>query len=234
MNKQHKGWISLCALALVAIGCAPPSEVKEYPAVNPPAAVRDIKKGLASNVDAGVPLPASVDAKKWDAMSKSYVVTSRPDPFQLTSEEQKFDKAQFAAKLFDSQRFGSEYDAIPEDVKPDLSPEPQPYRRLAGIIVGDSILAIIEMGNGQPAQVVRPGEQIPGSEWRVVSVDPEKAVLRREGNKIPKEVVVHLEGKPVSADIPAAAPFTPTPGQQPIPTNRGKGGRGAGGGSVDD
>jgi bifunctional DNA-binding transcriptional regulator/antitoxin component of YhaV-PrlF toxin-antitoxin module len=69
--------------------------------------------------------------------------------------------------------------------------EPQPFRRLAGIMVGDSVLAIIDMGDGN-LQIVRPGQQIPGTEWTVASIDEEKAVLRRSGNKKPKEVVVPL------------------------------------------
>lgn len=237
--KQYHGW-SLGVASLVVAGCGPSSETKTYPEQAPPAAVRDVKKGLVSNVDAGVPLPASVDSAKWTALAKSHVFAARPDPFALTTEEQKFDRSQFANRLFDTQRFGQEFDAIPEETKPEIAPEPQPYRRLAGIIVGDSILAIIEMGNGQPAQVVRPGQIIPGTEWRVVSIDPEKAVLRRGGDKIPHEVVVHLEGKPVSLDTPApAVPQNPN-GQLPgqgfnpggFPGGRGRGGGrfGAGGG----
>ena len=183
-------------------------------------------------MDAGVPLAASVDTKKWDALVNAHAYASRPDPFALTVPEQKFDKSQFANRLFDTQRFGQEYDSIPEEVKPQITPEPQPYRRLAGIIVGDSILAIVEMGNGQPAQVVRPGQQIPGSEWRVISIDSEKAVLRREGNRAPHEVVVHLEGKPVSADAPPVVNTNPNPipgGAPATPGGAGGGAKGGGG-----
>lgn len=221
MMRRTLSCVPFAALAIALAGCGAPASQKQYPTASMPAQIRDIKKGLASNVDAGQPLPASVDTKRWNDLAKTKVFASRPDPFALSPDEQKFDKSQFAAKLFDTQRFNPEFDQIPDATKPDIVPEEQPYRRLAGIIVGDSILAIIEMGNGQPAQVVRPGEQIAGSEWRVISIDSEKAVLRREGDKLPHEVVVHLEGKPVSMDAPPA-----TANPQPAP---GLGQPGAGG-----
>jgi hypothetical protein len=70
------------------------------------------------------------------------------------------------------------------------TPEPQPYRRLAGVIVGDSVLALIDMGDGQ-LKLIRPGQDIDG--WHVESIDSDKAILTRGGNRLPHQVVVRLE-----------------------------------------
>jgi hypothetical protein len=64
--------------------------------------------------------------------------------------------------------------------------EPQPYRRLSGIVVGDSVLALIVMGDGAGPQIIRPGLRIPNSPWRVISIDEEQAVLRRDGDVLPR------------------------------------------------
>ena len=69
--------------------------------------------------------------------------------------------------------------------------EPQPYRRLSGILIGDSVLAILEEGG--KSTIVRPGMMIPDTNWRVVSIDKDKAILRREGPQLPHEVEVRLE-----------------------------------------
>jgi hypothetical protein len=62
-------------------------------------------------------------------------------------------------------------------------------------VVGDSVLALIDMGNGT-TELIRPGQRIPGSEWTVVSIDEEKAILRRGGNRLPRQVTVRLELPP--------------------------------------
>jgi hypothetical protein len=70
--------------------------------------------------------------------------------------------------------------------------EPQPYRRLAGILVGDTVSAIIIMEDGS-AHIIKPGMRIPNSPWRVVSIDEEKAILRRAGNRKPTQITIRLE-----------------------------------------
>jgi hypothetical protein len=73
--------------------------------------------------------------------------------------------------------------------------EPQPYRRLAGIVRGESIAAILEQEGAIPdVQVVKPGDKV--GEWTVRSIDSEKAVLYRPGNKRPNVITVRLETKP--------------------------------------
>jgi hypothetical protein len=106
-----------------------------------------------------------------------------------------------------------------ESPEPQDFPEPQPYRRLAGVVVGDSVLALIDMGDGT-LRVIRPGETIEGTEWRVASIDSDKAILRRSGNRTPRQVIVRLESPPAGiggGGFPGGAPggFPGGPGGAP-------------------
>jgi hypothetical protein len=76
-----------------------------------------------------------------------------------------------------------------------VEPEAQPYRRLSGIYFGDTVSAIIEMEDGKP-YLIYPGSRVGDTEWYVESIDAEKAVLVRSGNKIPKRIIVRLETPP--------------------------------------
>jgi hypothetical protein len=130
-------------------------------------------------------------------MSKAKTFTPRPDPFALSPVEKTFDSEAFADRMFNEQGFAPSYDPIPETPLPDVRPEAQPLdRRLTGVIIGDSVVAIIEMGDGAPAQIVHPGERVPGTAWTVVSIDREKAILHREGDRLPHDVTVRLEPRP--------------------------------------
>ncbi len=118
----------------------------------------------------------------------------RTDPFALRPSERAYDASQLTEKLTGEFAWGTEF---PEEKEPEVDerPEPQPYRRLAGVIIGESISAIIIMENGR-AEHIRPGMQIPNSEWTVVSIDEDKAILRRGGAKKPHQIIVNLEGAP--------------------------------------
>jgi hypothetical protein len=151
----------------------------------------------AGNPDALQGQPPAMDAAAMKNLVASRSFSSRTEPFALHPEERAFETQQQKERLFQGLGgfYGLNYTPPPEvDNRPVF--EEQPYRRLAGVIVGDSVLAIIEMGNGQPPQIIRPGQRIPNSEWTVVSINEEKAVLRRSGNKLPKEITVRLESKP--------------------------------------
>jgi hypothetical protein len=143
--------------------------------------------------DAGVRVERKegVDANNLKNLVASRSFSSRNDPFSLLGIETKFDQSQNAERLVQATGFMTEWEP-PKEEAPEVI-EPQPFRRLAGIMVGDSVLAIIDMGDGR-MQIVRPGETVPGTEWTVVSIDEEKAVLRRKGNRKPKEVIVALSG----------------------------------------
>lgn len=165
--------------------------------------------------DAGVPITQDTDTKE---LKKLYVAAAdkygpaRKDPFELTKSEAEFETDQTGQRAFNDLG-GYQLDYVPHppvEVVPVI--EEQPYRRLAGVVVGDSVLAIIEMGDGSE-KIVRPGEKIPGTDWTVVSIDQEKAVLHRDGNVLPHDITVRLE--------------TPRPGTQNY--NPG-GGPGAGAG----
>jgi len=111
--------------------------------------------------------------------------------------EKQYDTEQNALRLVAT--YGPFDPVFTPPVEQDKTPpviEDQPYRRLAGVVVGDSVLAIIDMGNGS-TELIRPGQQIPNSEWKVVSIDQDKAVLRRGGSALPHEVTVRLESPPL-------------------------------------
>lgn len=224
---------ALVCVTLLVGGCKPAVQSDaSYSAPALPAEIKNVDKGLVSTAEAGLPVAASNDASRWTKLSKASIFPSRPNPFDLHAEEVSFDKQQFASRMFREQGFGAEFEPIPEASTENLTPEPQPYRRLAGILVGDSVTAIIEMTPGQPAQLIRPGQMV--GEWRVVSIDTEKAVLRRGGIRPPTQIVVKLEGKPISLQLDApqpgpAAPPAGTPGQPPVSPRKGRS-QGIGGG----
>ncbi len=193
------------AVTMVAIGCGPKTEMVD--SSTPTASVpKTMKK---PNADAGVPITQSTDAKLFPALvaqSDPKFGRGRPDPFSLTPAERDFDMQQGMERLL-NQASGFSIQFQPkEDVieRPEI--EPQPYRRLSGVVVGDSVLAILDMGDGQPV-IIRPGQRVPNSPWTVVSIDEDKAVLRRSGNTLPHEVTVRLESPPAGVGL-ASGPAT--------------------------
>ena len=148
------------------------------------------------NVDAGVPVDRSTDDKPYKALVASASKYSfRSDPFSLTADEAAYDRQQNTERVASTMGGFTTQFQLPEDKTVDVTPEEvQPYRRLAGIIVGDSVLAILDTGTG--IQIIRPGMKIPNTEWTVVSIDQDKAVLHRDGDIRPHNVTVRLESPP--------------------------------------
>lgn len=149
----------------------------------------------------GLPKPAVAEPDKVFAAEEHLVATRysgpRSDPFALKPAERSFEIQQDSARLL-GQMGSWTFMYTPEPEKPrdaGTIPDPQPYRRLAGIIVGDSVYAILDSGDGSPV-IIRPGMKVPNTEWVVVSIDSEKAILRRSGNKTPREITVRLESPP--------------------------------------
>jgi hypothetical protein len=148
----------------------------------------------------GVPVPAVADPAK-EFKSESHLVAmryghGRSDPFVLKPEEKVYETAQGTERILGGIGYSMMYTPPPEKApEADLIPDPFPYHRLAGIVVGDSVSAIMVDASGA-ATILRPGMRIPGTEWDVVSIDNTKAVLRRKGNKTPREVTVKLESPP--------------------------------------
>lgn len=215
-------WLIAGLLALSAIGCR--DTVGEVPAPKqfkgPP---QHIPSGDAT---AGVRVAAGPVAL-IKAQVNGLKVAFRPDPFALQAQENEYDLKENNERIFATKGafFPPAFTAKPVTVRIEQT-EPQPFRRLAGVVVADSVMAIIDMGNGSAMQVIRPGMQIPNSPWRVVSIDSDKAVLRRSGNVKPKEVVVRLQSPSVGGIQPGQAP----PGGNPGGGGNFGGGGGGGGG----
>lgn len=201
VNSSKKSVFGLGAIfaALVVSGCnapdVPPTAASST--VTPPT--------IAFSSKAGVPVAASANPVPITAVASAKRFDYRPDPFALTAKERKFESEQEALRVFGE--LGGAGDLFtPEEEKQAVVdyPEPQPYRRLAGVVVGDSILALVDMGDGTGLKVIRPGQRIEGSEWRVASIDSEKAVLVRSGSRTPRRIVVKLEAPAFGTSTPGS------------------------------
>lgn len=173
----------------------------------------------------GVPVQASADGKLIQNLV-SRVQPTRQDPMALLPAEAKFDISQRGELVLNNMNgYSTMFEPeVERDTSQDDLPEPQPYRRLAGVLVAETVSAIIIMENGS-AHLIRPGTMIPDSPWRVVSIDEEKAVLRRAGNRKPTQIVVRLESPPMGGGgNPGGVPNRG--GGAPGQPGGGRGGRG--------
>jgi len=198
MNKSIK-IIALGTVVAALVGCGGSSSSSGGSASTPTASTTSTSATAAfrPNVDAGFKIDPSTDVKPYQQLvAASIKYGHRGDPFSLTKEELDYDRTQNAERIMASMGgfAPDEHQEKIDDVQPPVQ-EPQPYRRLAGIIVGDSVLALIDMGNGQ-LEVIRPGQKIENSPWTVQSIDQDKAVLHRDGNVAPHTVTVRLETPP--------------------------------------
>lgn len=199
------GWKNVLALTVTAsfavalTGCGVGDDGGAT-ASNPPIP-KELLESPQLTANAGVPVPEAADPTYSETMklAEQRPFATRGDVFALLGPERRFDQSERANRIFGQLGdFSNEYTPPEEKPAPEEQREPQPYRRLAGILLGDSVMAIIEMESGGP-QLVRPGQQIPNSEWTVVSIDSEKAILRRGGNKLPREIAVPLESRRAGA-----------------------------------
>lgn len=183
----------LTTVAVAVVGCVPPAS-EEYT----PVSVRAVKPYTPTAL-AGLPVAVSTDPKALDALiARSARFGRRSDPFLLLQNEVQFERSQTAERLFaDQGSFNLEYQppVAPNPGESGVVIEAQPYRRLSGIVIGDAVVGILET-QGQDAILIRPGQFIPGTDWRVVLINEDRAVLRRAGNRLPKEVTVNLELPP--------------------------------------
>ena len=225
MNTTALQTLALGAFAAALAGC------NLTGAMSPPEAFptgRTPADAYTPASSAGLPVTPDPDGTK---LSKLVAMRSRQgafgkartDPFALTDEERRFETVQTSERFFNGGGGFSVQITEKPDVEDEVTPpEPQPYRRLSGIVVGDSILAILEE-QGKPPVIVTPGMLIPGSEWRVVSIDQDKAVLRRPGKTKPNQVIVRLESPPYGLagvggagnGVPGGPPGGPPPGYGP-------------------
>ena len=196
--------ISLVASAFALLtGCAREAEVP------PPFS------NLSADVDRefeaeAVPPPMAGMPRELKPMSREELIASaavsraaRNNPFALFGEELQFQTGIRYERILGQlpQTDGFAYAppmfvVTPAPTPPEMvEPEPQPYRRLSGVYFGDTVSAIIEMEDGKP-YLIYPGSRVGDTEWYVESIDAEKAVLVRAGNKVPKRIVVRLETPP--------------------------------------
>jgi|SRR5579862_3658518 len=200
---KRTNWLTLFAgSALVAGlgfagGCKGPSASPDTGAGTPPTPAMP---KVTYSTDVGIPLPDKIEnPADLQNLYKSVVVRTRQDPFGLSPQEKAFDLQQETERLVqEGGTMATDYEPPPPPDDTPLAEEPQPYRRVSGILVGDSVLAIIEMGEGSPV-IVRPGEYVPNTPWFVVSIDEEKVVLRRKGPVNPKQITIRLEQRPPNA-----------------------------------
>jgi len=195
--------LALVAFAGALAGCGGGSGSGATDTGTPAAASTTSSTTVAytpKNVDAGVPVTQSADTKGYHDLVVAANYGHRSDPFALTSEEAAYDRKQNTERVLSSMgSWRTEYEAPPEEDKTVAPEEVQPYRRLAGIVVGDSVLAIIDMGDGQQTQIIRPGQKIEGTEWTVVSINQDHAILHRGGNVAPHTISVRLETPPAGS-----------------------------------
>ena len=166
---------------------------------------------------------------------------SRPDPFATFPIENAYERK--ASNLRATQANNAFFPSLFTPNIPVIkveAPEPQPFRRLAGVLVGDSVMAIIDMGDSAGTQVIRPGMQIPNSPWKVVWINETQAKLHRDGNKKPNDIIVTLQGPQMPGagggfgnpgDFGNGNPGgAGNPGRNPGGNRNGRGGKFGGGG----
>lgn len=186
-------YMALAAAALMVVGCAG-DDSAQFTSTVPAAAAGPTPDRL--NADAGVPVVTTLDPtfEQAKAEAKAKFVGRRSNPWALLGAEAIFDREQTRERIVADTggSFGAVYE-LPDDkpVEETIVIEPQPYRRLSGIMLGNGVAALIEMEDGRVYEIW-PGVQIPGTEWVVISIDAERAVLRRAGSRLPKEVIVPL------------------------------------------
>jgi len=226
------GFVVIETLALLA-GCARPPEE--------PQPLGDLVGPLQREFAETAPIPPLAGREtQLQPMSREELIASgavsratRNNPFAMFGEELQFQTGIRFENILSQlpQNEGYPYAELmfspPPRVTPVelVEPEPQPYRRLSGIYFGDTVSAIIEMEDGKP-YLVYPGSRVGDTEWYVESIDAEKAVLVRSGNKVPKRIIVRLETPPAFGLGGGGGGG----GGQPSPAGGGGGGSRGGGG----
>ncbi len=227
--KMAAGAALVASLLVGCKGSTPPPSASSAPP--PPAPKRAELKGPA-----GYPVkrddmaPARLQGLELVAATK--YGAPRANPFALTKAEMQFDRAQSSERLLSTAGWVQEFE-VPVDKDKDIVYEQQPPRRLMGIVVGDAIYAVIDMGDNKGV-IIHPGMVVPNTPWYVVSIDEEKAVLRRDGNVYPKEIVVRLQG---ASSLSGGGGTTTRGGSgagSGTPGNKGGAGKGGGFGGAGD
>ncbi len=184
------------------------------------------------------PAPSMAPAPSAPSAPAKVAIRPRPDPFAPLPEE---------VEAMQGEAFNPNQVFIlaspPEPPKVELPEpyEPQPRRRVAGIIIGPNVSAILEQEGEPTPMIVQPGDMV--GEFRVVSISTDGLILRRPtGN--PREVRVPYEppstgitsggaGAPGGAPGGFGAPTPPGFGAPAPPRFGPAGGPRGGGGGLD-
>ncbi len=189
-------------LGVFLVGCGGGENTTPPPAPAAPAAgaaASGAPPKIALNSEAGRTIaPGALDLAALKLLGSEGFPGSRVDPFALLASERKYETSQATARLLDEA--GGMFELLadttvkddPADTTPTTIPAPVGLR-LAGVILANGVAALLEF-EGRIIEI-RPGMTIPGTDWKVASIDAEKAVLRRDGNVLPREVVVPLASR---------------------------------------
>ncbi len=95
------------------------------------------------------------------------------------------------------------------DTKPPPKPDlPQPVRRMAGLILGDKVYAIIEAGGKN--QVVQPGDRLEDGLASVFKIEKDRVILKTADEK-PRYLVVRMSQGVRTVDASSGQPMSPMP-----------------------
>lgn len=195
---------------------------------------RDIDTGIAGGAPPAMPsggfAPSPTPTPPAPTQQRQVAIRPRKDPFAPLPEEEEA----MQGDAFDPNRyFVLASPTPPPKVELPEPPEPQPRRRVAGIVLGSTVSAIIEQ-EGEPIPlIVQPGDMV--GEFRVAAITSDGVILRRsKGN--PREVRVPYEppsfgsgggagtGRGSAPGLPGGAPGVPgAPGLPGAPGGRGGG-----------
>lgn len=187
----------LCGLAVVAlVGCQDNDPAGTAGFTAPTAAtVPEPELNLAAKSGVPVNVGPPVDPT---TLASSRNFGSRSDMFALLGPEITFQSDQTVESFLGSAGgFALEINPEEDAKEPENPPvlEPVPAWRLSGVIIGNGVMALLD--TGARVYEIRPGMLVPGqTEWRVASIDSERAVMVREpgSNKFPKTFDVTLQG----------------------------------------
>lgn len=231
MKKETQIALAVAVIVLVVIAIAllfvftggSSDNTASQPPPTPPDFDRD-GGGLSPPSPSGgfTPPPPTAAAAQPSATRPQF--TPRRDPFAPLPEE----VAAMQADAFDPARYFV-LASPPKPPRVELPEpfEPQPRRRVAGIIIGTTVSAILEQ-EGELPRIVYPGDMV--GEFRVAAITETGLVLRRsKGN--PREVRVPYEppGNVGSGGGGGGAGFGGPrggPGAPPGAPGGGRGGRG--------
>jgi hypothetical protein len=241
MKKETQIALAVAVIVLVVIAIAllfvftggGGENTASQPPPTPPDFDRD-GSGLAPPSPSGgfTPPPPTMTATAPQPQAARPQFTPRRDPFAPLPEEVEA----MQADAFDPARYFV-LASPPKPPKVELPEpfEPQPRRRVAGIIIGATVSAILEQ-EGELPRIVYPGDMV--GEFRVAAITETGLILRRsKGN--PREVRVPYEppgnvggggggggagfGGPRGG--PGAPPGAPGAGGLGAPGGGGRGGR---------